>query len=138
MPKQKAEMTVGHVSVAGSSRMLTVGPEHPVWGSGRSDFPDFYDPDLAWVRIDPPPGTSDEEIARVWAIFVVDVRNLGVKLIAPKRASVVAPKLMSASEIVKREKSLRGVVEEMLPTARSADAGALEEVVHRAMDEEGI
>ena len=138
MPEQKTEMTVGHVPVAGSTRMLTVGPEHPVWGSARSDFDDFLDPDLAWVRIVPPPGTSDEEVARVRAIFVDDARELGVKTIAPKRQDVVAPELMQRSAIVRREKSLRVVVEEMLSKARSEDAAALEEIAQRAMREEGL
>jgi hypothetical protein len=133
VPKQKTEMTVGHVPVAGSTRMLTVGPEHPVWGSARSDFDDFLDPDLAWVRIDPPPGTSDEEVARVRAIFVDDARELGVKTIAPKRQDVVAPKAL-----LLETKSLRSVVEEMLSSARTEDAEALEEVAQRAMREEGI
>jgi hypothetical protein len=113
--------------------MLTVGPEHPVWGSARSDFEDFLDPDLAWVRIDPPPGTSDEEVARVRAIFVDDARELGVKTIAPKRQDVVAPKAL-----LLETKSLRSVVEEMLSSARTEDAEALEEVAQRAMREEGI
>jgi hypothetical protein len=135
--KQKVEMTVGHVPVAGSTRMLTVGPEHPVWGSARSDFEDFLDPDLAWVRIDPPPGTSDEEVARVRAIFVDDARELGVKTIATKRADVVAPAWVTR-DIANAAQSLRGVVEEMLSAVRSEDAAALGEVVQRAMREEGL
>ena len=121
-------MKVERKKVAAAA-MVTIGQTHPAW----ADPLKLAGLDGAFVRIDPPLNTPDEDVTRLRAM-VVDEGAVAVKILPVRRDDTLYREARAEPAAPKPHLSARELVKAMVAESRTRDRAMLERVVVAAMD----
>jgi len=127
-------MKVAHKTVD-ASQMITIGPDHQAW----KDPLVLKDLEGAFVRLDPPHNTPDEEVVRLRAM-VVDEGAAAVKVLAVRHDAMnaTAEPTTKDSAIIPGPLTARSLVESMVAESRTRDRELLMRVCESAMKTAGL
>jgi hypothetical protein len=117
------------VRVEGVRVLLTIGPGDDVWTDGSVPLPAV--PSGSIVRIEPPEAADDGVVEQVRMHAAATA--LSARVLPRRRAAVVV-----APKDHRPHASARNVVCQMATEANVADRFALQEVLDRIMDAEGL
>ena|ERR1019366_1561833 len=123
--------------VAGARSIITIGPEHQVWGGGS--LPVEIDVGLidaglrgAIVRILPPGQASDERVA--WLVGMVKATGAAVVRVGPRRKARVVTDARAATQ----HASGRAVVMQLVEESNVDDRDALRTFCDAVMQRQGV
>ena len=114
-----------------AATVKTVGPEHPIWKTDDASEPGV---EGSFVRLDPPPNHSDDDVEHVRRLLVRD-GALAVKVLPVRRDAVVGVHVAGAPSVEQPHLSARSLVMEILTEARSQEPELLRKVAEEAMAE---
>ena len=126
--------------VEGARAFVTIGPEHRTWDAGKVDENgDVVEASLdvapgSFVRVEPPPGASDEDVASVRAACE-KLGAIRVVVLPRRRAAVV-----TAPREKRPHRKAREVVGELVKEANlpEEDRAALSELTEAIMSRCGL
>lgn len=118
-----------------SRRLMTVGPDHPVWGMSVEEMV-VANVEGALVRLEPPAGVTDATLDALENELLLD-GAVAVRVGHRQRADAVIPQVEKEQPATKGE-STHQVVMNMVEEAKVGNKEALRDLIEAALAAEGL